>query len=213
MKTDDLISMLATGSVAVPPHVAAHRYARATIVGAIGTLALMLSMLRIRSDLAEAAMQPMFWLKVGFVASVVAVSLFAALRLSRPGAQVKRVPGTLAAPILVMWAIAVYALLQADPSQRLALFLGATWRVCPLLIALISTPAFIALAWAMKGLAPTRPRFAGFTTGLLSGAIATLVYCLHCPEMEAPFFGFWYVFGMAIPAGIGALLGPRLFRW
>jgi hypothetical protein len=213
MKTDDLISMLATGASAVPPHAAERRYATAIGCGAIGALALMLSLLRIRPDLAEAALLPMFWLKIGFVASLVLASLFAALRLSRPGARLDWVPGAIAAPVLVMWCIAAYDLIQAEASQRPDLILGSTWSICPILIALISLPVFVAVTWAMKGLAPTRPCFAGFAAGLLSGATAALVYCLHCPELEAPFIGLWYVLGMLIPAGSGALLGRSFLRW
>jgi len=39
------------------------------------------------------------------------------------------------------------------------------------------------------------------------------VYALHCPELAAPFIGLWYLLGVLIPAGIGALIGPRLLRW
>ena len=65
----------------------------------------------------------------------------------------------------------------------------------------------------MKELAPTRLRLAGATAGLAAGSAAALVYCLHCPELAAPFVGFWYVLGMLIPAAAGALIGPRLLRW
>lgn len=213
MKTDDLISLLATGAGAVEPHAAQRRYAKALVVGALGALLLMLSMLSIRRDLADAAMLPMFWLKIGFVASVVAASLFAVLRLSRPGARIDGVPRLIAAPLSVIWVIAAYVLIQADPTERANLFYGSTAAYCPFLIALFSVPAFVAVIWAMKGLAPTRPRLAGFAAGLLSGATAALVYCLHCPEIEAPFIGFWYVLGMLIPAGVGAMLGRVLLRW
>ena len=213
MKTDDLISLLATGAGAVEPRAAERRYAKAISMGTFGALVLMLSLLRIRPDLAEAAMLPMFWLKIGFVASLVAASLFAALRLSRPGGRTQRIPGALTGPVVIMWTIATYVLIMAAPEQRIALFLGATWQSCPLLIALLSAPVFVSVMWAMRGLAPTRPRFAGFAAGLLSGATATLVYCLHCPEIEAPFVGFWYVLGMMIPAGAGTLLGRSLLRW
>ena len=53
----------------------------------------------------------------------------------------------------------------------------------------------------------------GATAGRLAGGVGALVYTLHCPELEAPFLGVWYVIGMAIPSVIGALLGPRLLRW
>ncbi len=213
MKTDDLISLLATGAGAVEPHVAERRYAKAMVLGAIGALLVMLSLMNIRRDLADAAMLPMFWLKIGFVASVVSASLFAALRLSRPGARLDWVPRLITAPMLVMWVIAAYVLIQADPSERADLFYGSTSAYCPFFIALFSIPAFVSVIWAMKGLAPTRPHLAGFAAGLLAGAIAALVYCLHCTEIEAPFIGFWYVLGMFIPAAVGALLGRVLLRW
>jgi hypothetical protein len=31
--------------------------------------------------------------------------------------------------------------------------------------------------------------------------------------MALPFVAVWYVLGMAIPAGLGALLAPRWLRW
>lgn len=213
MKTEELVTLLATGTEAVDVHVALRRYAVAVASGFLGSVLLMLSLLQVRSDLAEAAMLPLFWLKIGFVASLLAASLFAAFRLSRPGARIDWVPGTIAAPVLVMWAIAVFTLLAVEPLERPALFFGETWASCPFLIALLSVPTFIAVMWAIKGLAPTRPRLAGFAAGLLAGAVAALVYSLHCPEIEAPFVGFWYVLGMLIPAVAGAWLGETLLRW
>jgi len=82
-----------------------------------------------------------------------------------------------------------------------------------LLIALLSVPVFAAVMRTMKNLAPTRLRLAGFAAGLLSGAVAAVVYCLHCPEMGAPFIALWYLLGTLIPAGIGALLGDKVLRW
>lgn len=213
MKTDDLISLLATGADAVAPHVAARRFALAIGAGLAGAALLMATLLGVRPDLVEVASLPMFWVKVGFVAGLTVAGLFAASRLSRPGVVLGRVPGTIGALVLVMWVIAIYTLSAASPEQRLDLFLGQTWRSCPFLIALLSVPVFIAVIWAMRGMAPTRPRFAGFAAGLLSGATAALVYCLHCPEIEAPFVAFWYLLGMLIPAGAGAWFGEYLLRW
>jgi hypothetical protein len=78
---------------------------------------------------------------------------------------------------------------------------------------MLSAPVFAGVLWAMKGLAPTRLRLAGVAAGLLSGAVGALVYSLHCPELAAPFLGFWYLLGTLIPTAVGALLGPRLLRW
>jgi len=213
MKTEDLITLLATGAGAVESPAAAQRYTVAIGWGAAGASLLMLSLLQIRHDLGQAALLPMFWVKIGFVASLAAGSLFAALRLSRPGAKINWVPIALGLPILGIWAIAAFALIEAEPLERSRLFFGDTWKSCPLLIAMLSVPVFAAVLHTMKDLAPTRLRLAGFCAGLLSGSVAAVVYCLHCPEMGAPFIGFWYLLGALIPAGVGALLGNSVLRW
>ncbi len=155
----------------------------------------------------------MLWVKIAFAGALAAAALFAALRLSRPGARLSRIPPALAAPVLAMWALAAATLARAEPSRWPQLFLGETWASCPFLIAMLSAPLFAGAIWAMRNLAPTRLRLAGAAAGLLAGAMATLVYSLHCPEMQAPFLAFWYLLGMLIPAAAGALAGPRLLRW
>jgi len=213
MRTDDLVAMLATGAGAVEPNAAARRYAIGIGWGALGAALLMAVLLEVRDDLAAAVLLPMFWVKLAFVACLAAGSLLAVLRLSRPGLRLAWMPGALAAPVLAMWVLAAFVLMRADPAQRGQLFFGETWTSCPFLVAMLSAPVFIAVLWAMRGLAPTRLGLAGAAAGLLSGAVGALVYCLHCPEMEAPFLGFWYLAGMLIPTAVGALLGPRLLRW
>jgi len=213
VRTDDLVTMLATGAGAVQPNQAARLYARALALGLLGAALLMAMLLGPRPDLAAAALLPMFWVKVAFVACLATAGWAASLRLSRPGVRLAWVPGALAAPVLAIWLLAAIALARAEPAQGAVLFFGDTWGMCPFLIAMLSVPAFVAAMWAMKGLAPTRLRLAGAAAGLLAGAVGALVYCLHCPEMGAPFIGFWYLLGMLIPAAVGALLGPRLLRW
>lgn len=213
MKTEQLIDLLATGAGAATGPAPAQRYAQALGWGTAGAALLMLGLLQVRADLLAAMAQPMFWGKLGFVASLAGAGLFAALRLSRPGARLDGVVPALLLPVLAMWAVAAVAWFGADAADRPRLFFGATWKTCPLLIALLSAPLFVAVMRAMQGLAPTRPRQAGFVAGLLAGAAAAVVYCLHCPEMAAPFVAFWYLLGMLIPAALGALLGRSLLRW
>lgn len=213
MRTDDLVAMLAAGAVAVQPNQAVRRYATALVLGALGAAILMITLIGARPDIAAAVLLPMFWVKVAFVACIAAASWLAALRLSRPGMRLAWVPAALAAPVLAVWLLAAVVLARADAAQRAGLFFGDTWTSCPFLVAMLSAPVFVAVMWAMKGLAPTRLRLAGAAAGLLSGAVGALVYSVHCPEMEAPFIGFWYLLGMLIPTVIGALLGSRLLRW
>lgn len=213
MKTDDLIAMLARDAGAVQPDRGSRRFALALAVGMLCSALLMLSTLGLNPALDRYVGLPNFWMKVLFVAALAGIGLIVARRLSRPGVKLGRAPLALAAPVLAVWAIAVATLVPDDASQRTEAFFGQTWTVCPFLIAMLSVPVFAGITWAMRGLAPTRLRLAGAAAGLLAGAAGALVYCLHCPELAAPFVGFWYLLGVLIPTGIGALLGRRLLRW
>ena len=213
MKTDDLIAMLATGDVAVAAGSAWRRFGGALALGiAIGAV-LMLGTLGVRPDIASAAQMPMFWLKLAFALAISLFALLAAARAARPGASFGWLPFALAAPVVMIWIMAADLLIGLPAGERLRAVYGQTWLFCPLLIALLSVPAFIAVLWAMSGLAPTRLRLAGAIAGLLAGGIGATVYSFHCDEMAAPFLATWYVLGMLIPAVAGGLLGPRLLRW
>ncbi|MFI4889051.1 MAG: DUF1109 domain-containing protein [Steroidobacterales bacterium] len=189
------------------------RFAIATGAGVPVSAALLLALLHVRGDLATAMMLPLFWFKAGFAAIMVCAGAAITAKLARPGARLGAGPAAAGLAILAVWLVALVALAHAEPSQRLTLMLGHTWLVCPWLIAMLSAPLLAANLWAMRGLAPTRLRMAGFACGLSAGALAALVYCLHCPEMAPPFIAIWYVLGIFVPAAIGALVGPRLLRW
>lgn len=213
MKTDDLIMMLSSGPDVRP----APRPRTASLLplaaGLLACVLLMLVLLGVRRDLVQAAALPVFWLKVSFSVLLAWAGWLAAQRLAAPGARTAALPWYLGAPVVALWCIAAILLWQAGPEARTPLFWGATWRYCPVLIALLSMPLLIAALRVMRGLAPTRLRLAGAAAGFAAGATAALVYCLHCPEMSPVFVGFWYLLGMLIPTALGALIGPRVLAW
>lgn len=213
MKTDDLIAMLATGVAPVDPYLVAKRLATALLVGGAGALALLLMGYGIRPDLAQAARAPMLWVKLGFAFVIAASSLVLTQRLARPGVQPGKAWLGVVLPWIALSVAGLVVLLQAQPEARLGLVLGRTWLSCAFSISLLSLPAFAGLAWALRGLAPTRLGLAGACAGLLAAAVGTLIYALHCPEVEAPFLAVWYVLGLLIPTVAGAMLGPRWLRW
>ncbi|MEP6964157.1 MAG: DUF1109 domain-containing protein [Polaromonas sp.] len=213
MNTDELVSLLAANAAPVDRNAVARRFGLALACGSLGAALLLVAAFGVRADIGEMPRLPMFWLKLAFPASLAVAGLVAAARLSRPGMRLDGVRAGLGLPLLLVWLMAAQALGSAAPDQRAALVFGTTWASCPFGIALLSVPAFVALFWAMKGLAPTRPALAGAGAGVLAGAVGAFAYAFHCTEMTAPFLAVWYLAGMALPAMAGALLGPRLLRW
>ena len=213
MDTDRLVAMLARDAEPVTRGASRHRFATALVAGSVAAVVLMLALLGLRPDLREAVRDPMFWVKLGVPALLLASGLPACTRLGRPGSRVGAAAVALLAPIAAIWLLAALALASAPPSARVALVLGDSSAACVLSIAILAAPTFIGAFWAMRGLAPTRPALAGAFSGLLAGAAGALVYAWHCPEMAAPFIATWYLLGIAGPAVVGAIIGPVLLRW
>lgn len=213
MKTTDLISMLATG-ISVEPEISPkRRFWAASVTGIALASILMLVSIKLNPEISSALLSWKFWVKLGFVAALALVSFELLSKLSRPGRRVNFQLVSLLFPVVAMWLLAALTLLKADSPERESLILGQTWAVCPFLISMLSVPVFISTIWAMKEAAPTRLKLTGAAVGLFSGAMGAVVYCFHCPELEAPFIAIWYLLGMLIPAVIGALCGERLLRW
>ena len=212
MKTDELISLLATNA-GPAVQVAKPRLLTALAGGMAVALAVVVAFIGVRSDIESALWVPMFWVKLGFPLSLVAVAFAASHRLARPGVALGRLPAALLAPVLVMWLLAAIEMAGASDAERVGLLFGSSWKECLALVSLLSIPVFGGTFWAMRGLAPTRPALAGAAAGLLAGATGAATYALHCPEMAAPFLGVWYLFAMVIPAVAGAIGGSFVLRW
>ena len=213
MKTDELIGLLAASAEPVKPGAVGSKLSLAWLSGLLICAVIMAINLGVNPELVTAMHLSMFWIKLAYVVSLCVILWWVVQRLAQPGLTATRQFFYLMLPLLAMWLLALVQLNSATPIQAQALIWGGTWQACPLLIAELSVPIFISMMLAMKQLAPTQLRLAGAAAGLLSGASAALVYCLHCPEMGAPFLGIWYLLGMLIPAGFGALLGPKVLRW
>ncbi|MDD1508241.1 DUF1109 domain-containing protein [Pseudomonas sp. CNPSo 3701] len=214
MKTDELISFLAAAEPAPDRHWQLKRFALALLAGGAAALLMVVVLFGVRADLVEVMGTWLFWAKVALPVGLLAAGVLLANRLGRPGVGAGLVGlMLLSVPLLGVWLGSALVLLDAPADLRLDMVLGKTWRSCPLNIALLSVPVFIAVVWALRDMAPTRLRLAGAAGGLLAGALATLAYTLHCPEMSVAFWGVWYVLGMLVPSALGAALGPALLKW
>jgi hypothetical protein len=213
MKTNDLIAMLAAEASATPTVSPLRRCAQAIAAGMAVSLVLVLTLWGLNPELNALARTQAFWVKVVWL---VLTCLFAApvvMHLSRPGIAAGRGVWGIAAALLGMVMLALAQVATVDADTGIQLMLGRSWQICSASIAALSVPLLAALLWMLRGMAPTRPALAGASAGLMAGALASLVYSLHCTETAYAFVAVWYVAGIAVMAGVGALLGTRILRW
>lgn len=213
MNTDDLIRSLSRDVPKVPRSALGRRIAVGMVAGALVTALLVAAGLGIRPDLHSAMHGFSFWMKWTYTASLGIGSIMAVLRLARPDPQSLRGLWWLGVPVLLLAGVSIGELVYTPSRAWLAMWLGASWKVCPWLVLTLAMPIFIGLLWSFRRMAPTRLREAGAVAGLAAGAWAATIYCLHCPEVSAIFVLTWYSLGILLAAGIGALLGPKLMRW
>jgi hypothetical protein len=213
MATPDLIDSLVADLKPIGAGAVLRRLGAGFLPGLAVSVVLMLSILGMRPNLAEAAGTWAFWIKVAYAVVLAGLGGFAMLRLGRPGGEAR------GAAIIALIAFVVLAILAAaeftlaDSGERMPLVIGTTALKCPWLIVLLSAPIFIGTFWALAGLAPTRLATAGAGAGLFAGASGTAVYALHCIENGLPFVTIWYSLGILICGIAGAILGRWILRW
>ena len=213
MNTDDLIRSLGTGVAPVRRGLIPRRIALGLAAGAAVTLGMIMIQLGFRPDLAVAMHSFAFWMKWTYTISLGVIAILATAHLARPEAVRPRWLWLLAVPVTALAALAVGELIRTPMQGWPALWMGLSWKMCSTRVATLSLPIFAGLMIAFRRLAPTRLRLTGAVAGLAAGACGATLYCLHCPEVSAVFVLTWYSLGIAVAAGIGALLGPRLLRW
>jgi len=213
MKTDDLIALLASDEPAPNRTRLAVGVLALLAGGVLLSFLLVYFLLRLNPALGTIVASLWFWVRFAFIASLAGLAWWTLRRLGKPGVAGRVRWWPLLLPFVALAVLATVLLMQAPADARLAMLLGATWRVCSMAIALVSLPLFVAAVLIARHFAPVRLRFTGAVLGLFAGAMAALVYTLHCPELSPAFLVVWYSLGMLIPAAVGAALGERLLRW
>jgi hypothetical protein len=211
VKTDELIHLLATNAGPAPRAVAARRLGPAAAIGVLASAAGALELFGPIPAAFYATAAP--WLKFAYAGALAAVAAWLTARLGRPVPRA-RAPGLGVAAVLVAMAVVGTGALVATPAgARTAALLGHSFLVCPINVFVLSLPALAAILWALRGLAPTQLRAAGLGAGLLAGALGAFGYAFTCTELSPAFVAVWYTLGIAVTAGLGAVLGPRVLRW
>ena len=165
-----------------------------------------------RPDLSAAMAGGAFWMKFFYVLAIGGLGLWIVERQARAGADARLPALALGVPVVALVVVASVQL-SAPQADSAALIMGHSASVCAFLILMLSLPIFAGLFLALRQLAPTRLTLAGAAAGLAAGGWGASVYAFHCPESTAPFIVIWYSLGMALAAGLGALLGRWALRW
>ncbi len=213
MRTQTLIDGLSRDLEPVRARAPRGRLLAALAVGGGLAAGLLTVWLGLRPDLLQAVAGSVYWLKTVFTVAVALSAIMLVLRAGRPGARLVGVAPWIVLPFVLALGLTAVELLSADGADRYDLWLGQSWRLCSLRIALLSVPVTAGALWALRSAAPTRPALAGAAAGLLGGAVAASIYGLHCPESTAAFTATWYSLGMLAPAALGAVIGRIFLRW
>lgn len=211
MKTEDLVEMLARGAGPAPRAVAARRLGPVGVLGVLISAALALSWLGpVPPEMLGA---PALWIKLGYAGALALAAGWLTARLARPMPRLAGPSRVVLAVALLMVALGAVTWLGAPADGRMASLFGHSWLSCPWNVLVLSLPALAGTLWAVRGLAPTRLRAAGFASGLLAGAVGAVGYALACEELSPTFVAAWYSLGILLSGALGALLGPKVLRW
>ena len=215
--TESSLDRLVDRLVADLEPVAGPPVARRLSIGLAAGLALSVTLvgllLGFRPDMATAYLTTMFWIKLAYVSAIGAIALWAVERLARPGVPTGNLLLWLLVPTAAVAALAVAQLINRPIEVREHLIMGFSAWAAPWRIVAAALPLLLGLAWAVRGLAPTRLVFSGAMVGLAAGGFGAASYAMHCQESTAPFLLIWYSLGVIACGFVGAVLGPRVLRW
>ena len=211
MKTQDLIALLANETLPSSPPSWLFPLAAAAALAV--TLIMVVQGWGLHANLPELLVSFSYQFKTLWVIALVFSSAVLLWRLARPAQRVGNGVHVIFLAWLAMAIAGAYSLIQVDASERINLMMGQSWWSCPLSIALLALPWLAVGLLYLRHMAPTNLGFSGAAAGLLSGALATGLYSLHCTETSFAFFSVWYVAGIVLSTALGAFLGRHCLRW
>jgi hypothetical protein len=212
MKTDELIGLLGQDAPAIAARPFAPRLLGAALVGVAVSGVILVGWLGLR-PLEPAMHSPPFWMKAAYTALFALAGLLASVRLARPGGRIGPALGLVVVAVAWLAMLAMMETMRTPAAGQPHLWLGWSWKMCPLRILALAAPVFVAALWLMRRMAPTRLALTGAAAGLFAGGVGATIYGLYCEETAAAFVVVWYSLGMAACAAIGAAVGARLLKW
>ena len=211
MKTDALIEVLARQAGPAPDFPVGRHLAAAAALGLLASSVLALALIGPLPAAVFYTAAP--WIKLFYAILLLVGTSALAARLSRPASSTVMARAAVTSVFLLMLLAGAVTLITTPEGERWSALLGQTWWVCPWMLMMLSLPALTAILWAMRSLAPTRLKQAGFAAGLVAGVVGAMGYSLACPETSVAFVAVWYSLGIAMTGWVGQWLGPKVLRW
>lgn len=166
-----------------------------------------------REDWRAAMRNPFFDLKFVVMIALAIAAAMLVLRLARPGAPVRRVSWLLGIPAGLIGIGVATDMMMPQQSAWSTRMMGSNAMVCLTVIPLLSLPLLTAVLIALRHGAPTRPALAGAVAGLMSAALAGVLYAAHCFDDSPLFVMTWYSLAIGAVTAVGALIGARVLRF
>jgi hypothetical protein len=211
MNTDDLIRLLARDAGPAPRGEVARRLGPVAAWGV--TASGLLAFLLLGFVPAGTYAFPAPWFKLAYAAAMAAAAAWLTAQLARPVSRTAAPSRAVGAVLIGALAIGALSWWTTPSESRMPGLFGHSWALCPWFVLVLSLPALAGVMQALRRLAPTRPREAGFAAGLLAGSLGAAGYALACTDLAMSFVAVWYTLGMLMTGLLGALLGPRVLRW
>jgi hypothetical protein len=214
MRTEALIEFLGRNVEAVDPRRLHRGLILAAVLGAAGALSIAVLTLGARPDLKKGWPFAFLLFKLAFTIGTVLVGYSLLTKFARPGGEWRASLSRASVPLLGIFLLAAISLGAAPRSHWESMVLGHTWFECLISIPLIAVLPFGLLVWCVRMVAaPTDLVRTGALVGMISGAISSVGYAVHCTDDSVPFVALWYGGTIALCTVVGAVLGPRLLRW
>lgn len=208
---DDFLDRLATDAGPVV-RTGGTPFAVSLAVGASASAAVIVLLAGLRSDLAAAAVTPIFLWKLLSMTAIAASSLLLLHRAGRPGAIIgglAKLP-LIVAGVLLLGLLAVVAVIAPDKATDIRLAYAPS---CIAITSLATIPVWLASLHWLRAAAPTNLARASWAAGTASTAIAATLFVLHCPHDSVAYVVLWYGGTIAMIAGLTRLVLPHLIRW
>lgn len=211
MKTDNLINLLANDTqVRI-------RFGRVFIgalaIGILLSIALLLSTIGIRRNMAEAIETPRVLFKLGLTLVLAVTATRLAFRIGKPGLTLHAAALMLLIPVVMLVAGIAMELLTVPQDAWATSMKGHFSMFCLFFVPLLSIAPLAAILYSVRQGAPENPGKAGAVAGLAAGGIAAAIYAWHCPDDSPLFLATWYSIGILAATIAGFVLGRRLLRW